>query len=119
MSVGRQVQRHVVEEDGEIGPVIEIKAAHEILVRLPAAGMLGDDDAGHGFKNFAHAQNRTIRELTRPCGALRGRDSDAHSGYSERPITTVAAGEFAIDIRGVAAAPAEQLCWSAVSRGIR
>ena len=53
MSVRRQVQRHCVEENGEVSAMVEIEAAHKILISLPAAGVLGDDEAGKRFQNLS------------------------------------------------------------------
>ncbi len=60
MRVRRQVQRHIVEENGEIRAVVEIEAAKKILVGLAAAGVLGDDEAGNRLQNFSRTKNRTI-----------------------------------------------------------
>ena len=49
----RHVDRHAVDGDGEIGAVIEIEAAQEILVGFAFAGMLGDDQARHRLKQLA------------------------------------------------------------------
>ncbi len=78
MRVRRQIERHVVEENGEVRAVIEIEAAQEILVRLSAAGVLRDDDAGNGFQNFARAQNGTFLNLCRAHRSLCGRIGDAN-----------------------------------------
>ena len=72
--VRRQIERHVVEEHGEVRAVIQIEAAQEILVRLSAARVLRDDDAGNGFQNFPAAQNRAVGQLRRAGRALRRRN---------------------------------------------
>ena len=51
--MGRHVDGHAVDGDGEIGAVVEIEAAQKILVGFALAGMLGDDQAGHGFQRLA------------------------------------------------------------------
>ena len=43
--VRRQVHRQVVDEHGEVGAVIGVEAAHEVLRRLAAPLVLGDDHA--------------------------------------------------------------------------
>jgi hypothetical protein len=43
----RQVQRHTIEENGEVGAVVEIEAPKKILVGLAAPGVLRDDDTGN------------------------------------------------------------------------
>ena len=60
MRVRRQVQRHIVEENGEIRAVVEIEAAKKILVGLTAAGVLRDDEAGNRLQNFSRTKNGTI-----------------------------------------------------------
>ena len=63
MRVRRQVQRHIVDENGEIRAVIEIEAAKKILVGLAAAGVLRDDDAGNRLQDFSRTKNRTILDF--------------------------------------------------------
>jgi len=78
MRVRRQVERHVVEEHGEIGAMIQIEAAQKILVGLAAACVLSDDDTGHCLQNFTRAQNRAIRDFLGAHGPLRGRGRNAN-----------------------------------------
>src|SRR5262249_5441833 len=73
MRVGGQDERRSVEEHREIGAVIEIETAEKILVRLPAAGVLGEDDSRDGLGDSAAAQNRAIAELLPAGGPLRRR----------------------------------------------
>ena len=54
--MGRHVDGHAVHFDGEIGAVIKIEAAQEILVGLTLSGMLGDNQAGHDLKRLAGPQ---------------------------------------------------------------
>ena len=61
--VRRQVQRHIVDENGEVRAVVEIEAAKKILVCLAAAGVLRDDDAGNRLQNFSRTKNRTILDF--------------------------------------------------------
>ena len=75
--VRRQVERHVVEINGEVGAVIEIEAAQEILVGLAAAGVLGDDDAGNGFQDFPARRMRALCNFRRAHRSLRGGSGDA------------------------------------------
>ena len=63
MRVRWQVKRHIVEENGDIGAVVEIEAAKEILVGLAAAGVLRDDEAGNRLQYFSRAKNRTILDF--------------------------------------------------------
>ena len=60
----RQVQRHVVEENGEICAVIEIEPAKKILVSFAPAGVLSDDDAGNRLQYFSRAKNRTLLDFS-------------------------------------------------------
>ena len=58
MAMGRHVDGHAVDFDGEIGAVVKIEAAQEILVGLTLSGMLGDDQAGHDLQRLAGPQER-------------------------------------------------------------
>ena len=51
--MGRHVDGHAVDLDGEIGAVVEVEATQEILVGFALAGVLGDDQAGHDFQRLA------------------------------------------------------------------
>ena len=61
--MGAHVDRHVVDSDREIGAVVEIVAAQEILVGFALAGVLGHDQPGHGFQHFARPRHRPRVEL--------------------------------------------------------
>jgi hypothetical protein len=71
--VAGHVGRHAVDEGGEVGAVVEVVAAQEILVRLAVAGMLRDDQPGHGLQHLAGPQQRQVGEALAAHGALRGR----------------------------------------------
>ena len=51
--VRAQIDRHIVERDVDVGAVVEIESAQEILVRLALGAVLDDDQAGHGFEELA------------------------------------------------------------------
>ena len=70
MRVRRQVERHAVENNGEVGAMIQIEAAQKILVGFPAARVLRDDDPGNSFENLAAAQDRAVGQLRRSGGTL-------------------------------------------------
>ncbi|MPM96483.1 hypothetical protein SDC9_143646 [bioreactor metagenome] len=53
----RHVDRHAADRGGEIGTVIEVEAAQEVLVGLAVAGMLRHDQAGHHLQRLAGAQD--------------------------------------------------------------
>ena len=55
MGVGRAVDRHVVNEIGDIGAVVEVEAARQKLVGLALAAVDGDDQTRHRFQQFADA----------------------------------------------------------------
>ena len=96
--VRRQVQRHIVDENGEIRAVVEIETAKIILVGLAAAGVLRDDEAGNRLQNFSRTKNRTIldfrcahRSLSAGFGnsdevifAALHADGGAHGAHSQR-----------------------------------
>ena len=56
--MGRHVDGHAVDADGEIGAVVEIEAAQKILVGFAFAGMLGDDQPRHHLQRLAGAGER-------------------------------------------------------------
>ena len=79
----------------EVGAVIEVEAAQEVLVGLALAAVLRDDDARHGLEHFAVAHERPLVELLRGDRALarRLRDADEILGrvldvgeVGERPL---------------------------------
>ena len=63
VSMGRQIDRHVVDEDRQIRAVIEIVAAQIILIGLAAVGVHDHGEAGHGFENLARSRHRAGVEL--------------------------------------------------------
>ena len=77
MRVRRQVERHVVLVYGEVSAVIEVEAAQEILVRLPAPRVLGDDDTGDGLQYLSHTKDGALLKLCCAHRSLSGGRSDA------------------------------------------
>src|SRR5262249_20116350 len=67
-----EVQGHIVEENGEVGTVVEIEAAKKILVGFAAAGVLGDDDTGNRFQDFSRTTNGTSLDFGSAGGSLGG-----------------------------------------------
>ena len=63
MRVGRQVHRHAVDGEREVGAVIEVEPAQEVLVRLAVARVLGDDQPGHGLQELAATEERQVLEV--------------------------------------------------------
>jgi hypothetical protein len=57
------VDRHPLEPRLEIRPVIEVEAADEILVRLPIAGVLRDDETGHRLEQLALTRERAKAQI--------------------------------------------------------
>ena len=53
MAVRRHVDRHAVDACREVGAVVEVEAAQEVLVGLAVARVLRDDHAGRRFQEFA------------------------------------------------------------------
>ena len=56
--MSRHVDGHAVDFDGEIGAVVKVEAAQEILIGLTLSGMLGDDQAGHDLQRLAGTHER-------------------------------------------------------------
>ena len=76
MAVRRHVDGHAVQAHGEVGAVVKIEAAQEVLVGFAVAGVLGGDNARHGFHDVAGAQFRSRLEylaLGRPFAGTVGR----------------------------------------------
>ena len=72
VTVSHEIDRLAVHRDREVGAVVEIEAADEILVRLAVARVLGDDDAGHHLEQLAAAEDRPGGEFLLAGLAFRG-----------------------------------------------
>jgi hypothetical protein len=59
VAVRAEVDRHVVDRQREVGSVIEVEAAEEILVGLAATGMLGGDQARRCLEQLTGAKQRS------------------------------------------------------------
>ncbi len=59
----RKVHGHAVHRESEIGAVIEVESAQEVLIGLAVTRVLSDDQAGHTFEQFAAAKERQICEV--------------------------------------------------------
>ena len=70
VAMGRQVYAHALDPAREIRAVVEIESAQEILVRLPIAAVLRDDESRHHFEQLAGAQERPVLELVAEYRAL-------------------------------------------------
>ncbi len=85
--MGRHVDRHAVDPGREVGTVIEIEAAEEVLVGLAVTRMLGHDDAGDVLEHFGRPQWRTRLEQARVDPSRRG-------GVGRADGVVVVAGDF-------------------------
>jgi len=56
--MGPQVDRHVIDIDGQIGTVVQIIPAQEILVGFSLPAVLGHDQPRHSLQNFARPRHR-------------------------------------------------------------
>ena len=64
VAVGRHIERHAVEVDGEVGAVIELEAAKLILIGLALAAMLRDQETGNrSFQRLARPTKRHVVDL--------------------------------------------------------
>ena len=72
MAVRAHVHRHVVDQGREIGAVIEVEAAQEVLVGLARTGVLDGDQPGHGLEQLGNSQQRPDREVGAADGPLAG-----------------------------------------------
>jgi hypothetical protein len=75
--VGAEVHRHVIDGEAEVGPVVEVEAAQEVLVGLAPARMLGGDQSGRGLEDLARAQQRADLDVGPGDAALAGRAGGA------------------------------------------
>ena len=57
MPVCTHVDRHTLGAGEEIGAVIQVETAQEVLIGFAGAGMLGGDHAGNHLHQLAHAQH--------------------------------------------------------------
>jgi len=78
VGVGGHVDGHAVDKGREVGAVVEVEAAQEVLVGLAVAAVLGDDHAGHEFEHLGRAQGRAAFDQPGCDGALAGRIGCAH-----------------------------------------
>ncbi|MNS56631.1 hypothetical protein D3C72_894940 [compost metagenome] len=67
------IDGHAIDIGGEIRAMVEVKAAQEILVGLAVAAVLGDDQPGHEFQQFARAQGGPVDNQLSSDDALAGR----------------------------------------------
>ena len=74
MAVGAQIDRKIVYVQCEVGAVIEIETAQEVLVGLASARMLGGDEPGGCLEQFARAQQRANFDIGARHAALAGGD---------------------------------------------
>jgi hypothetical protein len=63
MHVGRLIDRHTLEPDLEVRSMIEVEAGREVLVGLPVAGVLADEDPWNGLQQLALARDRSETEI--------------------------------------------------------
>jgi hypothetical protein len=68
----RHVDWQAVDEGGEVGPVVMVEAAQEVLVGLAVARVPRDDDARDELQDLAGAQYGPAVEQRRTDRALRG-----------------------------------------------
>ena len=73
VGVRAHIDGHARDVGREIGPVVEIEAAQEILVRFAGAAVLRDDHARNVFQNLAGAQQRPIVDQLRCYDTCAGR----------------------------------------------
>jgi hypothetical protein len=119
MGMADHIDRNPIQADGEIGAVIEIEAAQEILVGLTAARMLGDDDTGNILNNLARRRGRSAMSAAPIDPSF---DDDAIPVQSPpRPVTTTDSTSAESAKAGCASARAQiapitriarhSLCW--------
>jgi hypothetical protein len=105
VAVGADVHLHAVDVGREVGPVIEVEAAQEVLVGLAAARMLRGDHPRYRLQQFGGAQQRSHEQVA-------AADRPLARGVGDADLGLAAAEDD--HIRGDRA-----LCRSAVGRGHR
>ncbi len=79
VAVADHVDGHAVDEEGDVGPVVRVEPAEEVLVRLAAARVLHGEEPGDRLEDVARPQPRP--ELGLPVS-----DGDARRGLAARPL---------------------------------
>ncbi len=72
------VHRHAVHVGGEVGAVVQVEAAQEVLVGLAAAAVLRDDHARHELQHLGGSQGGPVGQQARVEAALAGGVRAAH-----------------------------------------
>ena len=88
VGVRRHVDRHAVHVGREVGAVVEVEAAQEVLVRLAVTAVLGHDQAWNDLEHLAGPEHRPALDLHAGDDALAGRErladeSDARRGHDD------------------------------------
>ena len=103
MGMAGHVDGDLVHAHRQIGAVIEVKAAQEILIGFPAARMLGDDHAGNFLHHFGGTQQGAKRQVGGAYHALVGGLGDAGKILGAPVTTTVSRVSGGASARAVAA----------------
>lgn len=74
------VDRHTGHRRGQIGAVVQIEAAQEVLVRFAVATVLGDDQPRRRLQQLARAQQRPVLKLFARNKSLVRRDGGVRRG---------------------------------------
>ena len=80
-----EIPGHVVDIRSEVGAVVEVYAAQEVLVGLAGAGVGGRNQTGHHFQQFCRAQDGADRQVGAADRAFAGgaRNADLLLGAAE------------------------------------
>ena len=93
VAVRREVDRQARDGEREVGAVVDVEAAHVVLVGLPLAAVLADDHARHPFREIARAGQRTVGQLRAGHDSARGGAGDSDQLGVARDRGQVAEGE--------------------------
>ena len=114
VGIGRHVDRDAVDARCEVGAVIEVETAQEVLIGLALAGVLGDDHARNRLEHFAGTQDRNVLQQCAEDHSLRG-------GVGRADAVVVVSDD--IDDRQSAGADTSgavrQLRWQSAGVGVR
>ncbi len=81
VAVRAHVDGGAVDERGEIGAVVKVEPAQEVLVGFAVARMLRGDQAGHVLGQLADARQRTVLEI-----GIADHPFRAAAGASDEPL---------------------------------
>ena len=75
--VRAHVDRHAIDKGRQIGAVIEIDAAQEVLIGFPLSAVDRDHETGHGFQQLGRPKRGELQQFLAQDDSFAGRRGDA------------------------------------------